>query len=113
MPLLRRLAGGPGPAGSSPYSAAPPSSPCPCLSPGDTLLVVDCGGGTVDVTLHSVLGAGAEQRQQGPGGGPRLADAAVGRGEHLLLSSCMSWREVCRQLRHTCYIGSSAGSCGA
>ncbi len=69
MPLLRRVGGGP--------AGASPSSPSPCLCPGDTLLVVDCGGGTVDVTMHSVMAGG----DGAAGMGLRLADAAVGKGK--------------------------------
>ncbi len=71
MPLLRRVGGGPA-------SASPSPSPRLCL--GDTLLVVDCGGGTVDVTMHSVMAG-----PQG-GTGPRLADAAVGTGTNVSIS---------------------------
>ncbi|EFJ45276.1 hypothetical protein VOLCADRAFT_94501 [Volvox carteri f. nagariensis] len=41
------------------------------LRDGDVLLVLDCGGGTADVTLHRVRGSGVAMR---------LEEAAVGRG---------------------------------
>ncbi|KAG2484372.1 hypothetical protein HYH03_016788 [Edaphochlamys debaryana] len=41
------------------------------LADGDVALVLDCGGGTADATLHRVRGAGL---------GVRLEEAAVGRG---------------------------------
>ncbi|KXZ51185.1 hypothetical protein GPECTOR_13g672 [Gonium pectorale] len=51
--------------------AGPAPAPAASLCEGDVLLVMDCGGGTADVTLHRVRGAGA---------GLRLEEAAEGRG---------------------------------
>lgn len=41
------------------------------LSSSDVVLVLDCGGGTADVTLHRVRGSGVNAR---------LDEAAVGKG---------------------------------
>ncbi len=55
--------------GSSSSSTARPAKPR--LSAEDVVLVLDCGGGTVDLTMTRMYGTGA---------GVRLEEAAVGRG---------------------------------
>ncbi|GIL73639.1 hypothetical protein Vretifemale_3734 [Volvox reticuliferus] len=51
------------------------------LQNGDVLLVLDCGGGTADVTLHRVRGSGTSAR---------LEEAAPGRGEQIAARPCGS-----------------------
>ncbi len=55
--------------GSSSSSTARPTKAV--LSPEDVVLVLDCGGGTVDLTLARVYGTGRRTR---------LEEEAVGRG---------------------------------
>ncbi|GIL49465.1 hypothetical protein Vafri_5802 [Volvox africanus] len=54
-----------------PEAAVLPTAEGNSLSDGDVVLVLDCGGGTADATLHCVRGSGKEVR---------LEEAAAGRG---------------------------------
>ncbi|GLI60769.1 hypothetical protein VaNZ11_003001, partial [Volvox africanus] len=76
------------------WSPREPSAAAPPLVTGDVLLVLDCGGGTADVTIHRVVAAGRAARKgqeeaaaaaavaENPaaGGRVRLREAAVGAG---------------------------------
>ena len=48
----------PSPSPSS-SSSLPPASRRPAIAPGDVFMVVDAGGGTVDITVHKVMAAAA------------------------------------------------------
>ncbi|KXZ46452.1 hypothetical protein GPECTOR_43g888 [Gonium pectorale] len=73
---------------SQPSPAAAAAASSPCLVKGDVLLVLDCGGGTADVTMHHVAAPAARVPEEKAAGGAaaeatarvRLRDAAVGAG---------------------------------
>lgn len=68
------------------------------VRPGDVCLVVDAGGGTVDVTLHRVVGQLGQAQ---------LAEAAVGAGERMQSSGVHFFICPAYATSHACmmYVG--------
>ncbi|GIL49984.1 hypothetical protein Vafri_6108, partial [Volvox africanus] len=71
------------------------------LRDGDVLMVLDCGGGTTDITMHRVVGSGAGVRLQeataGEGviAGGRFVDAALWRHLRCMLGDSVwaTWQQ--------------------
>ncbi|GLC61379.1 hypothetical protein PLESTB_001749800 [Pleodorina starrii] len=63
--------GGAAAAAAAAAATASATAPAATLVDGDVLLVLDCGGGTADITMHRVVGSGTAVR---------LQEAAAGKG---------------------------------